>query len=138
MEKIQQVTKQSAPGYKISSPVTGSADRGDRRATGSQPGSNNELHVLLSQFSADLERNWSKRQGKHLSTGPDAVAFTVVKEAIAIGIAMTQGDDADSYRIPLRPMDHRYLENRSRALRSALHGVDDYIWWGGITSKSEL
>lgn len=87
------------------------------------------------QIDSELEDLFSRTAGLHRHGGPDAVALSVVREAVAIGLTMTEGDEAESYRLPLRSMDHRYLENRSRALRTALHGVDDYVWWGGITEQ---
>lgn len=95
----------------------------------------NDLHVLLKRFKDELEKLGVDKANIHLHGGPDAVALCVVREALAIGLTMTEGSEAESYRLPLRTMDHRYLENRSRALRSALHGVDDYVWWGGITEQ---
>jgi len=95
----------------------------------------NALHDLLERFQADLESLWGDDASPYSHGGPDAVALTVIQEATAIGLTMTEGDEAESYRLPLRTMNHRYLENRTRALRTALHGVDDYVWWGGITEQ---
>lgn len=100
-----------------------------------QSSETNELHSLLKQIDSNLEDLSSRTADIHRHGGPDSVALSVVREAIAIGLTMTEGDEAESYRLPLRTMDHRYLENRSRALRTALHGVDDYVWWGGITEQ---
>ena len=80
--------------------------------------------------------------------GPSELALTVVAEALAVAVAL---DDAIASAVgargaldaeptavtPQSPaiyagIDYRYLDNRARALRTALHSIDDYIWWGGL------
>jgi hypothetical protein len=63
----------------------------------------------------------------------------VVAEALAIGEAMSgiatteeRGATNDHSAAIYAAIDGRYLDHRTRALRTALHGVDDYIWWGGL------
>lgn len=75
-------------------------------------------------------------------SGPADLALAVVTEALAIGEAMSRlamdlpGDEAESNRSPAvyAEIDSRFVEHRARALRSALHGVDDYVWWGSLAT----
>lgn len=77
-------------------------------------------------------------------SGPADLALTVVAEALAIGEAMSRlaGDAAtDAADISQSPaiyagIDSRFVEHRARALRSALHEVDDYVWWGGLATAA--
>lgn len=76
--------------------------------------------------------------------GPADLALTVVAEALAIGEAMSRlaiDAAADAAEISQSPaiyagIDSRFVEHRARALRSALHGVDDYVWWGGLAAAA--
>lgn len=78
------------------------------------------------------------------STAPADLALTVVAEALAIGEAMSRiavdrpSDEAANRQSPAiyAEIDSRYVERRARALRSALHGVDDYVWWGGLAAAA--
>ncbi len=82
--------------------------------------------------------------GSSHSTGPADLALTVVAEALAIGEAMSRigldqpSDTAPDRRSPAvyAEIDSRYVEHRARALRSALHAVDDYVWWGGLAAAA--
>ncbi|MDH4279840.1 MAG: hypothetical protein OEZ14_09995 [Acidimicrobiia bacterium] len=79
-----------------------------------------------------------------LPSGPADLALTVVAEALAIGEAMSRlaidipADGAENQRSPAiyAEIDSRFVEHRARALRSALYGVDDYVWWGGLATTA--
>ena len=81
-------------------------------------------------------------QCRRPSAGPTALALAVVAEALAIGEAMSgiaSDADAGSEATSASPavfaeIDDRYLDKRTKALRTALHGVDDYIWWGSLST----
>ena len=78
---------------------------------------------------------------------PADLALSVVAEALAIGEAMSRLSatnisnsraEADCRHIPATyaQIDSRFLEHRARALRSALHSIDDYVWWGGMAASA--
>lgn len=84
--------------------------------------------------------------------GPTELAATILAEAVAIGEALTSahnfagqgtasgrptrsGDSTDMAPL-FDGIDCRYLDHRARALRAALHGVDDYVWWGGLQANA--
>jgi hypothetical protein len=80
---------------------------------------------------------------------PGELAMTVVAEALAVAVALgdalgagSHNPDQQSQSADPEPntdsvaiyagIDSRYLDHRARALRNALHSVDDFIWWGGL------
>ncbi|MDH3296357.1 MAG: hypothetical protein OER95_18710 [Acidimicrobiia bacterium] len=98
----------------------------------------------------------ARHQTTPVGGGPPDLAITVVAEALAVAVALNDAFDVtagqasgqagsalDKADIGLDPeptavyasMDCRYLHHRARALRSALHLVDDYIWWAGLGTE---
>ncbi len=118
---------------------TGGASPG---VAGSSAGQS-ELAELFGQLRGRLDhlRTDGAAEG-HGPSGPVDLAVAVVAEALAIGEAMSRldsGVDAGADPMGHTPaiyaeIDSRYVEHRTRALRSALHGVDDYVWWGGLVT----
>ena len=110
---------------------------------------------LFRQLRERIDRAVAQRPSPPNPTG---LALAVVAEALAIGEAMSEiqnrpdqtdtayntdhTDNADKTHSPGRSVqspalyagiDSHYLDHRTRALRAALHGVDDYVWWGGLS-----
>lgn len=114
-------------------------------------GSAHEWHgwnVLFRQFRDELD---GLRHQVGSPGGPTELALTVIAEAVAIGEALTvgaaaapsdhqDGDGVDRVDRDLQALfdgvDCRYLDHRARALRAALHFVDDYVWWGGLRAQA--
>lgn len=104
-----------------------------------------ELSELFHRFRQRVEGiRAADPKSPPLRSSPADLALTVVAEALAIGEAMsrlaidTPADDTGNHRIPAvyADIDSRFVEHRARALRSALHGVDDYVWWGGLATAA--
>lgn len=101
-----------------------------------------ELLRHLRQRLDDIRADSVSRAGNR--SGPCDLALTVVAEALAIGEAMSRisaeaaDSETDHRHSPAiyAEIDSRYVEHRTRALRSALHGVDDYVWWGGLVTAA--
>ncbi len=100
-----------------------------------------ELPELFRQFRHRIDRVRSADAEETIPpSGPADLALTVVAEALAIGEAMSRirvdatDDGLGTGQSPAiyAEIDSRFVEHRTRALRSALHGVDDYVWWGGL------
>ncbi len=84
------------------------------------------------------------RTGSTPSSSPTELALSIVAEALAIGEVISAisttptAGSGSSDRSPglYAGIDSHYLDRRTRALRAALHGVDDYIWWGGLEATA--
>jgi hypothetical protein len=90
----------------------------------------------------------SQLTGQASGAGPAELALTVVVEALAVAAALGDAVGEAQGRHPATAggstsslgespaiyagIDYRHLDHRARALRNALHSVDDYIWWGGL------
>jgi len=91
------------------------------------------------------------RQTPNRPGDPAELALTVVAEALAVAVALgdalgavTESSDQHNRSSNPRPnadsvaiyagIDCRYLDHRARALRNALHSVDDFVWWGGLSA----
>ena len=124
-----------------------SDDRGSDRhpevTAESSPARNTELPELLGGLRRRIDdlRTSADQEAVH-QTGPAELALTVVAEALAIGEAMSRistGSELEAGCQRQSPaiygeIDSRFVEHRTRALRSALQGVDDYVWWGGLAA----
>lgn len=109
----------------------------------SRPAADPDLSELFHRFRRRIDAiRASGGAGTTPASGPSELALTVVAEALAIGEAMSRIsvdpsiDGAENPRSPAiyTEIDSRFVEHRARALRSALHGVDDYVWWGGLAA----
>ncbi len=107
-------------------------------------------NLLFRQFRDELD---TLRHQEGSPGGPTELALTVIAEAVAIGEALTIGAtqlpsdhasdgnldhttiDSDEHGV-FDGVDCRYLDHRARALRAALHCVDDYVWWGGLRAQA--
>ena len=110
----------------------------------------NGWNVLFRQFRDELD---TLRQDVGSPGGPTELALTVIAEAVAIAEALTIGaasppcdhrhdDGLDNHcnhgHGVFDGVDCRYLDHRARALRAALHCVDDYVWWGGLRAQAAI
>ncbi len=111
-------------------------------ATSEPEAPTSDLPELLQHFRRRLE-TLQDVEGTHPATGnePGGLALTIVAEALAIGEAISRitVEQASPESLPSSSpalytrIDGRFVGGRTRALRSALHGVDDYVWWAGLT-----
>jgi hypothetical protein len=110
----------------------------------------NGWNLLFRQFRDELD---TLRHQLGSPGGPTELALTVIAEAMAIGEALTigaapppfeHGPDGNLDHTTVSSDEHgvfdgvdcRYLDHRARALRAALHFVDDYVWWGGLRAQA--
>ncbi len=103
------------------------------------------LAELLRSFQAEAD---ALRSDLDPPGGAIEVALNLVAEALDIGATITasaqQSQDHEmsdgcvhiKVTTAATDIDYHHLERRTRALRTALNGVDDYVWWGGLATAS--